>query len=59
MILRSLKQYYHESQNVSKEKVVPKFHAHTNREGPWAAQVEADIANQTVFGGIVEMQVER
>jgi uncharacterized protein len=37
----------------------PKFHAHTNREGPWAEQVAADIANQTVFGGIVEMQVER
>ena len=29
----------------------PKFHAHTNRAGPWAEQVGADIANQVIYGG--------
>ncbi|MGF1454875.1 MAG: CocE/NonD family hydrolase [Alphaproteobacteria bacterium] len=37
----------------------PKFHAHTNRAGPWAEQTGADIATQTVYGGRVDLPVER
>ncbi len=37
----------------------PKFHAHTNRAGPWAQQTGADIARQTVYGGRVDLPIER
>lgn len=37
----------------------PKFHAHTNRAGPWAEQTGADIAQQTVFGGRVRLDIGR
>lgn len=36
----------------------PKFHAHTNRAGPWADQTGADVAEQVVYGGLVEVPVE-
>ncbi|MEO1362075.1 MAG: CocE/NonD family hydrolase, partial [Pseudomonadota bacterium] len=36
----------------------PKFHAHTNRAGPWAEQTGADLATQTVFGGRINIPVE-
>jgi putative CocE/NonD family hydrolase len=37
----------------------PKFHAHTNRAGPWAEQTGADTADQVVYGGRVDLPVER
>ena len=36
----------------------PKFHAHTNRAGPWAAQTGADSAKQVVHEGRVELPIE-
>ncbi|MEL6239409.1 MAG: CocE/NonD family hydrolase [Pseudomonadota bacterium] len=36
----------------------PKFHAHTNRAGPWAEQSGADLATQTLYGGEVKLPVE-
>ena len=36
----------------------PKFHAHTNRAGPWAEQTGADIAHQVIYGGRVGLPVE-
>jgi putative CocE/NonD family hydrolase len=36
----------------------PKFHAHTNRAGPWSEQTGADIAVQSIYGGHVALQVE-
>ena len=36
----------------------PKFHAHTNRAGPWAAQTGADVAEQVVYGGLIEVPLE-
>ncbi len=36
----------------------PKFHAHTNRAGPWAEQTGADEAEQVIYGGRVELPVE-
>mgnify|MGYP006280619527 FL=1 len=33
----------------------PKFHAHTNRAGLWADQTGADVAEQTVYGGALEV----
>lgn len=35
----------------------PKFHAHTNRFGPWAEQTGADIAEQVIYGGVVELPI--
>ena len=29
----------------------PKYHAHSNRAGPWAKQVGTDLATQTLYGG--------
>jgi putative CocE/NonD family hydrolase len=37
----------------------PKFHAHTNRAGPWADQAGADIAEQVVYGGRIALPVGR
>ena len=37
----------------------PKYHAHTNRAGPWAKQVGTDIAAQTIYGGILEIPVNQ
>jgi len=37
----------------------PKFHAHTNRAGPWANQAGADPAEQVVHGGRVALPVGR
>ena len=37
----------------------PKFHAHTNRAGNWAAQTGADLAEQVVYGGRLELPGER
>lgn len=37
----------------------PKFHAHTNRAGPWAAQSGADLATQTLYGGEVTLPLGR
>ncbi|MGB0922112.1 MAG: CocE/NonD family hydrolase [Alphaproteobacteria bacterium] len=37
----------------------PKFHAHTNRAGPWEQQTGADVAQQTIFGGRIDLPVER
>ena len=37
----------------------PKFHAHTNRVGPWAEQTGADVAEQVVFGRRVVLPVEK
>jgi hypothetical protein len=37
----------------------PKFHAHTNRAGPWADQAGVDIAEQVVHGGRVVLPVGR
>ncbi len=37
----------------------PKFHAHTNRAGPWEQQTGADLAQQTIYGGYVELPIER
>ena len=36
----------------------PKYHAHTNRAGPWEQQTGADIANQVIYGGSVTLPVE-
>ncbi len=33
----------------------PKFHAHTNRAGPWAEQTGADTATQVIYGGRVDL----
>lgn len=37
----------------------PKFHAHTNRAGPWAEQTGADIAEQVLYGGSVTVPIGR
>jgi putative CocE/NonD family hydrolase len=37
----------------------PKFHAHTNRAGPWAEQAGADLAEQVIHGGRVALPVGR
>ena len=29
----------------------PKYHAHSNRAGPWAKQLDTDVATQTLYGG--------
>jgi hypothetical protein len=29
----------------------PKYHAHSNRAGPWAKQIDTDVATQTLYGG--------
>ncbi|MEN8722376.1 MAG: CocE/NonD family hydrolase [Alphaproteobacteria bacterium] len=36
----------------------PKFHAHTNRAGPWEQQDGADKASQTIYGGRLDLPVE-
>ena len=35
----------------------PKFHAHRNRAGPWAAQDGMDVATQTVYGGVLKLPI--
>jgi len=37
----------------------PKFHAHTNRAGPWAQQAGADLAEQVVYGGRIALPLGR
>jgi len=36
----------------------PKFHAHTNRAGPWEKQTGADLAKQTLYGGRLYLPIE-